>query len=340
MRDRTVQHALQEAYRGLIEPSRKPTALIMIEMAPGAVDVNVHPTKAEVRFRDQGLVHSIILRAVRNALAGEDLTPIATMRPSSSFGAGAMTAEEYVEEFKRLVPGPGGSFPDSGELPTGDQAVRSPLPAQQIEPHTPIDCPPVLTSPRPMERVLQVHNAYLVTQDEQGVVIIDQHALHERVMFERLLERLAAGPLESQRLLSPAVVETTADRVERLDDLSGLLTRLGIDATPIGPTRIAIHAFPSFLLEKGLHPVDFVTDLFERSESEGLSANDEEALQETLDMMACKAAIKAGDRLTEDELSELVALRETVERSSRCPHGRPTTVRLTIEQLERLFGRR
>jgi DNA mismatch repair protein MutL len=334
IRDRTIQHALQEAYRGLIEPSRKPTALILVEMAPAAVDVNVHPTKAEVRFRDQGLVHSVVLRAVRDALSRADLTPSVSL-PGASFGAGRVTAEEFVEQFKRLAPGPGGSFPFSGKEDGG-----TPLPAQQIEARGTIGSPVGFAQARQVDRVLQVHNSYLVTQDEQGVVIIDQHALHERVMFERLLDRMASGPLESQRLLTPAVVSTTSQRVDRLEDLGPLLTRLGVEASAMGPTDIGIHSFPSFLFEKGVEPADFLAELLERAETDGLPADEEEALRETLDMMACKAAVKAGDRLSEEELSELVSLRDQVERSSRCPHGRPTTIRLTIEQLERLFGRR
>jgi DNA mismatch repair protein MutL len=344
VRDRTIQHALQEAYRGLIEPSRKPTALLLIEMTPEGVDVNVHPTKAEVRFRDQGLVHSVVHRAVREALRGADLTPSVRFRQarpeSTDFGHGlASTAEQpsggsFARAFERPAPAPDQRF-DFGALRAGvehDRLASSPAaPA--------LEAAPDLPRARPVDRILQVHNSYLVTQDEQGVVIIDQHALHERVMFELLLERIASGPLESQRLLTPAVVRTTRARLDRLDDLRPLLKRLGVEAEPIGPEDLAVHAFPTFLFDKRVEPEEFLGDLLEKADERGFTGDSEDALRDALDMMACKAAVKAGDRLGDDELDALLRMRERVDRSSNCPHGRPTTVRLSIRELERLFGR-
>ncbi len=188
--------------------------------------------------------------------------------------------------------------------------------------------------------MLQIHNSYIVTQDETGIVIIDQHALHERVMFERLIERVQAGPLEQQRLLTPVIVEVSRRQAETLDSLQPLLERCGIEAQPMTPTAVGVQAFPSLLFERGVDPLSFMTGLFERAESEDFVPSGEEALHEVLDMMACKAAIKAGDAMTDPELEELLRLRSAVERSSSCPHGRPTTVRVTIEQLEKLFHRR
>jgi len=198
----------------------------------------------------------------------------------------------------------------------------------------------------PAARVLQVHKSYLVTQDDQGVVIIDQHALHERVMFEYLLARVmnpASGRLESQRLLAPVTVPATAAQVERLPTLSPLLDRLGVSAEAMGPRTVGVHAFPTFLFDRGVDPVEFMTDLLEKAEdaafTDELVRGGEAAMRDVLDMMSCKAAVKAGDALSETELGELARLRYEVERSSSCPHGRPTSVRLTIKDLEKLFGR-
>ena len=171
------------------------------------------------------------------------------------------------------------------------------------------------------------------------MLIVDQHALHERVMFEALLERIRLAPLESQHLLTPAVVQATEGQLDRLPDLSPLFAKIGIEAIPLGPRSIGVQAFPTFLFDRGVDPVEFMTELFERAESEGFAPGGEQALHEVLDMMACKAAIKAGDRMTDLELAELVRLRDAVERSSNCPHGRPTSVRLTIRELEKLFRR-
>jgi DNA mismatch repair protein MutL len=181
---------------------------------------------------------------------------------------------------------------------------------------------------------------FLVTEDAEGILIIDQHALHERVMFERLLERIGTANLPSQRLLMPEMVDASAEAIEAMDTLCPMLTRLGFDVSAAGPGTVAIHAVPSLLSERRVEIGGFVSDLLARSAELCEMADEETALRDVLDMMACKAAIKAGDILTERELADLLAMRERVERSSNCPHGRPTTLRLSFEELERRFGRR
>src|SRR5262249_39627085 len=153
--------------------------------------------------------------------------------------------------------------------------------------------PNELPLPRPAARILQVHNSYLVTQDEQGVVILDQHALHERVMFEHLIARIKEAPLESQRLLTPAIVPASPAQMDRLPDLAPLFARIGIEAEPLGPASLGVQSFPTFLFDKGVDPVELMTELLEKSESEGFTPGGEQTLHEILDMMACKAAIKA-----------------------------------------------
>ncbi len=346
IQDRSLQHALREAYRGLIDPSRKPTAVIMIEMDPAAVDVNVHPAKAEVRFRDPGIVYSTLLRAVRSALQAQDLTP--SVRPtvsghSGEFGSGrsgsAHQASGFVEALRtQPVVAPRIDFMQPAHPPQAARASdERPADSRSITAGPSTDHE--LAAPRPADRYIQIHNSYLVTQDESGVVIIDQHALHERVMFEQIMSRLQKGDLESQRLLTPATLSAAAREIDRLEELRPLLERLGIEVSQLGPESIGVQAFPSFLFSRGVEAGEFVSQLLERVGERGLGATEEEALHEVVDMMSCKAAVKAGDRLTETELAELVRLRAEVERSSNCPHGRPTTVRLSIQDLERFFGR-
>lgn len=365
IRDRTVQHALREAYRGLIEPGRHPTAVLMIEMSPSAVDVNVHPAKLEVRFRDQSMVHRAIYHGVRDALRQADVTPTALQRlPGLGSDAGAilpparpsMPVDQQVErlveflkarppveaseeeqperlreEIRRVldepVPGPFAGMPASGPGVFG------------------VPAPAELPRVRPADRVLQIHSSYLITQDAHGVVIIDQHALHERVMFEKLLARVTgtgegSGGLERQQLLTPIVIESNRDTVGALEELAPLFDRLGFEIAALGPKSVGVRAVPSFLVSRGVEPGAFVEELLDKAVEEGFTPDSEEALHEVLDMMACKAAVKAGDRLSDEEMDELLRLRETVERSGSCPHGRATTVRLTIAELERLFDRR
>jgi DNA mismatch repair protein MutL len=372
VRDRTIQHAISEAYRGLIDPSRYPTVVLMIEMSPAGVDVNVHPQKAEVRFRDSSLVHSGVLRALRRALQAADLTPtLSSLRPqpggfgpsgsvgpvnldSGLPGAGAPqeslplahtapTVQSFVEYFRR--PQPDVSQPGLAAgtpAPVSYDAMKQSLPPLT----SPAPQPAPETSPLvPASRVLQIHKSYLVTQDDQGVVIIDQHALHERVMFEYLLTRVlgAAAPLESQRLLAPVCVPATAAQIERLSRLGEVLDRLGVEVAPLGPATVGIHSFPTFLFDRGVDAGEFMQELLDKSDDAAffsdLVRGGEAAMRDVLDMMSCKAAVKAGDKLSDLELGELVKLRDEVERSSNCPHGRPTSIRLTIRELEKLFGR-
>lgn len=383
IRDKSIVHAVREAYRGLIEPGRHPAVLLMLEMSPGAVDVNVHPAKTEVRFRDQSLVHRVVYRAVQEALRGADLTPAAksggagwrfertdTPREAAAVEPKPRRVDEFLERFSAQ----GGS--QSGfdfqqlkqavdedrlameserqriaerEQRLREEAERVRADAQAAALATDhlrsarvrdAEGQGALPALRPADRVLQVHNSFLVTQDEQGLVIIDQHALHERVMFEKLKDRIALkGSLESQRLLMPAVIETSESRVDLLEQTEALFARLGIEAHAAGPRSVGVQAFPSFLFEKGVEPGPFIEELLEQCEAEGFAVGSEEALHEILDMMACKAAVKAGDKLSEDELGELLKLRSQIERSSNCPHGRPTAIRLSVGELERQFGR-
>jgi DNA mismatch repair protein MutL len=403
VRDKTIQHAIAEAYRGLIEPGRYPTVLMMLDMSPQGVDVNVHPQKAEVRFRDSGLVHSVVLRAIRDALQKADITPsVLSLRPQLAWSPVGDAAN-----------GPGSSAGQLGlsrELMGAQQVSSTGLPAQEVSPtiaaakfaeffskfRPASEWPASLAQGLQMREaakqresegakegqgeaganalqavraaparafaieseqpLLQVHKSYVITQDEQGVVIIDQHALHERVMFEYLLARVAAGRLERQHMLAPEPVDVSQTQMSLVtEDASfrGLLDRIGIEMDAMGPHTVAVRAFPSFLFERGVDVGTFVSELLTKAERGELTdgagsgaageprerASFEHALRDVLDMMACKAAVKAGDDLSAGELSELVKLRDDVERSSNCPHGRPTSIRLTIRELEKLFGR-
>jgi DNA mismatch repair protein MutL len=372
IRDRFIQHALREAYRGLTEPGRQPAAVLLLEMPPGDVDVNVHPTKTEVRFRDSGRIHGLVLSGIREKLLGSDLTPTAV--PMSADGNGQDDARQDLREklaaFFRQMPG-------SAMVPAAAEQGAPPLPLPSAPPppaggmpwelsrqttQRHFEPPPVATTfpadratgevsaskveespdspagwkPAP-HSAIQLHNSYLVAQSDDGLVIIDQHALHERIMYEELLARVSRGPLESQRLLIPQTVPVSSVQMSLLDHVQPLLQRLGIEVSSFGPGSVAVHAFPTFM-EK-LEPAEFVRELLERGEQELLDLHDEELLHGILDMMACKAAVKAGDPLSPGEIEALLARRELVERSSNCPHGRPTTLRLTLRDLEKQFKR-
>lgn len=333
--DRSLSHALRESYRGLIEPGRHPTAILFLQLDPTRVDVNVHPAKTEVRFRDERLLHSIVRRGICDRLQAADLAPNLSIPPRSDqgatsrpplFGSGGSQVESKPSRFpanQADTGGPRGFSMDEARR-IGDEVEGVPA-----------------AVPLPAARALQVHKTFVVAEDSDGLIIIDQHALHERVMFERLLERITAGPLPAQQLLVPETIDAGDVHREGLERIQPLLARLGLDLVPSGPRTIGVHAFPALLLERGVSIAPFVSDLLERAGAGSLQVADEEAaLRDVLDMMACKAAIKAGDQLTNHELTDLLEMRESVERSSNCPHGRPTSLRLSMADLERQFGRR
>jgi DNA mismatch repair protein MutL len=378
IRDRFIQHALREAYRGLTEPGRQPAAILLLTVPPGDVDVNVHPTKSEVRFRDGSRIHSLVLSGIREKLLGADLTPSAFANRSPAVPLPDHYAKDLRQKladfFKGAVrePGsspaetnPGGLDQEGGEPLVSQYESKVPVPfnsavpfdSDQLKRTGPFNSGASLNSREiaggdsrkafdptmgrdlasPPSPAIQLHNSYLVAESEDGLIIIDQHALHERIMYEDLLARVSRGPLESQHMLIPPTLPASGRQQEMLEQIRPLLQRLGIHVSPIGPDAVAVQAFPSFL--QRMDPLEFVADLLERGEQETLDLNHEELLHEILDMMACKAAVKAGDPLSAAEIEALLARRHLIDRSSNCPHGRPTTLRLTLKDLEKQFKR-
>ncbi|UCG34296.1 MAG: DNA mismatch repair endonuclease MutL [Phycisphaerales bacterium] len=348
VRDRFVQHAVKEAFRGLVDPAKYPVAFLYLRLDPRGYDVNVHPTKIEVRWQDSNLVHSAVLAALRDVLLRSDLTPalettVAEDDPSRV--RSQQVREAIADFFKRSEPAqrrmeftpptskparpapprPEPSLSRSASLPPTDVSVTAPL--RETRSAAPPEAP----------RAIQIHNTYLVAETPEGVVIIDQHALHERIMYQQLSERIMEGNLETQRLLLPEPVAVTPRQKALLTEHTDLLKRLGVEVSSFGPGTAAVQAFPS-LLNHADAP-EFVRALLDKLSEKGHTAHPENLLQEMVEMMACKAAVKAGDPLTGGEIEDLIAQRDLVEKSSSCPHGRPTALKLTLRDLEKQFKR-
>lgn len=364
IRDRTIQHAIREAFRGLTEVNRHPVVFLFIDLPPDRVDVNVHPTKIEVRWRETGLLHSMVLSTLRETLGGHDLTPafevdrgaIDPARREAIISAMADFFRQAEPPQKQLaLPGaPGPRRPAFDRAPVAQAYRHDPSPPRDAvapqpgvpdtvrsDPHEP---PPATDPPFGPEaplrlrpgKAMQVHNMFLVLESDDGLLIVDQHALHERILFEQLAERVSRGPLESQQLLLPETVDLTDDQMSAVDEHADLLERLGLRTTRFGPNTVAIQSCP--LLLSGVPVAQLLTDVLDRVAETGRDGTDD-ALRDALNMMACKAAVKAGDPLTETEVESLLAQRGSVDHSSNCPHGRPTTLRLTVRELERQFRR-
>jgi len=372
VRDRFLAHAIKEAYRSLIEASRFPPVFLFVELDPSAIDVNVHPTKIEVRWRDSNLVHSQVLSTIREALRHTDMAP--DVRPGSAptpepdsdrtladrpgqADQQSRVRQAIADYFRRQAPAQRHmSFaPPEPRSPRDVAEPRAPHVPQPARPQPTADAPPPQapgrsptqdqqTDPAAPElseassrRAVQLHNAYLVAETEDGIVIVDQHALHERVLYEQIHSRLTAGTLLSQRLLLPETVRATPEQISAAQENADLLDKLGIELTAFGPDTLAVQSFPGLLAN--LDVSEFTQDLLDRlTEHEG-PANSEELLQDVMQLMACKAAVKAGEPLKPEEVEALMAQRDLAERSSTCPHGRPTSLRLTMQDLQKQFKR-
>jgi len=349
IRDKFISHAIKEAYRGLLEPNRFPVVFLFIRMPYEEYDVNVHPTKIEVRFYNANLVHSQILGALREKLLGTDLQtqaklPIATSSPrresiSQRGHRSQAIADAMAEFFKKHRPI---QTQEQFSYTSKQQLVAlHPRAGQITESHIKNPAPEIALEPR---KFLQIHDSFIVVQTEDGFDIIDQHALHERIIYEHLCRRIlhrtpdgGKSKLESQKLLIPESFEVTPSGADAVKTNAELLEKLGIELVPFGPKTMAIQAFPTLLAKAD--PLDFVQDLIDLLDRKDINLDGERLLDEVLNMAACKAAIKAGQRLTMSEIEQLLLDKENTESASRCPHGRPTTIKFSISDLEKQFKR-
>ncbi len=382
IRDRSLQHALGEAYRGLLLTGRFPIAFLRIDMPQDAVDVNVHPTKLEVRFADSGRIYSLLLGTLRKKFLSTDLT--ARVRQSASDGdeAGLAHDPQAAQEHRRaLVEWAKGAISSPAAAPTEpvsavaiedeqgalelrfdpppDQMLRlnridrtAPLPSSQREPaaadahppapHVPHLRPPAApsewkTAPSLSHLGFQIHNRYLITQNDVGMVVIDQHALHERVLYEQLKSRVTGGTLETQRLLIPEPVSLPPAELAIALEARETLVQLGIEIEPFGGDTIVVSSYPAMLAS--ISPGEMLKGLIDEMISGSKALERRDLLDELLHMIACKAAIKAGDRLSPEEITALLEQRHLFADTHHCPHGRPTSLVFSRDELDKRFKR-
>jgi len=340
IRDKTVTHALKEAYRGLLEANRYPVVFLFLEMPLDDYDVNVHPTKTEVRFYNSQRVHSQILSCVRERLLGVDMQAGGVLPAANSITSHERSVSHSPnhERVSRAM----GDFFKNQRASIDVPRVASPqinysaptLPAQGCEvpslPVVPLE--PVSAAPR----FLQIHDSYILTETEDGFIIVDQHALHEKILFERFSQQVTTSGLTAQRLLIPQPIQLSEAQVHLVEVHADLFCKLGIEVVPFGPQSHVIQTFPSSLQKAD--PVDFVLQLVDLLD-ENQSVEPDRVLDAVLSMAACKAAIKAHQPLSHSEIQQLLADGRKAESSVRCPHGRPATIRFTQQELEKQFLR-
>jgi DNA mismatch repair protein MutL len=342
IRDRSLSHALQEAYRGLIMSGRFPVAFLFLELPPDQVDVNVHPTKIEVRFRDGGAMHHLIYAALKDRLRRENLTPRLDM-PSSlggvqrlGMGMQAATLPEPPPWSLRPEPPQALSLPFASSSP-------APVPVPELEPEPGMgtgmgtELETALLPPPGSSKAIQLYNTYLVLETPEGMLVIDQHALHERILFEQLKERLRAGPLETQELLIPEPVQLTTEQAACTLEHRDALSELGLGVDDFGGDTVLLTRYPAIL---GRTPPQAVLKtVVDHLVTKDKVPSREVLLNDLLSLMACHAAVRAGDHLTPEAIAELIERRSLADDTHHCPHGRPTALLFSRHELERQFCR-
>jgi DNA mismatch repair protein MutL len=346
VRDRLLQGALRAAYADFLARDRHPLAALYVELDTAYVDVNVHPAKAEVRFRDPGLVRGLIIGGLRHALAGAGHRASTTVAGAAlgGFRPGGYTSPPSAAGYS--------AWRQGGWEPSALAAVVQSIPgltevsarAEPLwEPGVAEDAPYAAPVFDPVDYPLgaaraQVHETYIVAQTRDGVVIVDQHAAHERLVYERMKHEMADGGVSRQALLLPEVVELDPAEAERVCAKADELAALGLMLEPFGPGAVLVRETPALLGETNVQGLvrDIADDLAENGQALALK----ERLEDVCSTMACHGSVRAGRRLSAPEMNALLRQMEATPHSGQCNHGRPTYVELKLADIERLFGRR
>ena len=323
VKDKTIAHAIIDSYSQASIKERSPEVHLFIEMPPDALDVNVHPTKAEVRFRDQSLVHEVVRRALRDAL-GNSAAPQLQLRPEH------MAQTPFNASLPHVLSG--GAYPNRW-MPDNDQ--NKPQSAQSSSASAPVFSSSL--DIKPMIPLGQFRDTFIIAVDDEGVAIIDQHVAHERVLFERVMERLTSGRLESQQLLLPMVMDLTPSAQQALVNRAAELERFGFEVEPFGSATIKVTAVPALLKIEDSSKA--LLALAEDLEGLDRGAQVQEALQRIAALTACHAAVKANYPLTYEKMAHILDELRATSYSTICPHGRPVMLRLTRREIEKNFDR-
>jgi DNA mismatch repair protein MutL len=327
VRDKMLLGALRAAYMDVLSRERHPVAALFVDCEPTLVDVNVHPAKSEVRFRDPGTVRGLIVSGLRHALAEaghrasstvanatlgaitpEPTTPRVYQMDRPSFSARSMT-------FQAQAPGFGETPSARFEPMVEDEPDDLPLGAARA----------------------QVHENYIIAQTEKGIVIVDQHAAHERLVYEKLKAQMAENGVAAQALLIPEIVELSENEAAHLLEIADDLAKLGLTIEPFGGGAIAVRETPAILGEVNAEAM--IRDILDELADQGDSASVQARIEAILSRVACHGSIRAGRRMQAAEMNALLREMEATPLSGQCNHGRPTYVELKLADIERLFGR-
>jgi DNA mismatch repair protein MutL len=349
IRDKVINHAVRKAYADVLYHGRHPAYVLYFELDPAMVDVNVHPTKHEVRFREQRMVHDFLFRTLHRAIAelrpGQDDTGhfpgqpepamAASEQPAPQQGAmplhnprpnaPSMDGHQQAQFYGRMAGNSSHGTPPP--LPAGVAEVRTPV----MPEHEPTEAPPLGYA------VAQLHGIYILAENQHGMVVVDMHAAHERITYERLKTSWDQDRVRSQPLLVPHSLAVSEREADFADAEPEVFDRLGFHLDRAGPETLIVREVPALLKEADVEPLlrDVLSDLVSKGSSDRIS----EHVDAILSTMACHGSVRANRRLTIPEMNALLRDMEATERSGQCNHGRPTWTQMSMQELDRLFLR-
>lgn len=333
IRDKLVTHAIKQAYRDVLYHGRHPAFVLYLELEPTLVDVNVHPTKHEVRFRDSRLVHDFLFSALHRSLA--DVRPKDTLENAAAEPGGKIGSVNYIASHD-------GSFATQPSLGLNQEQIKSQMEAIQdfmaprVAPYPPLpeseeEIPPLGFA------IAQLHGIYILAQNIHGLVIVDMHAAHERITYEHMKEAMSDDGIRSQPLLVPVSLAVSEGEADCAEEHKAALESLGLELDRAGPESLSIRQVPVILKSADVEQLvrDVLSDFVEHGSSDRIEAHRDEILS----TMACHGSVRANRQLTIPEMNSLLRDMERTERSGQCNHGRPTWTQLSMNELDKLFMR-
>lgn len=337
VKDRLILGAVRGAYADVMARDRHPVVALFLTIDPQEVDVNVHPAKAEVRFRDSQLVRGMIVSAIRHALhqGGQRTSNTVSFSALETLRQNAAPSLLFYQSNSPAVP-PSYAYGNLAEK-THAFAAFAPLARAEVAPES-LATQETESFPLGAARA-QIHENYIVAQTKNGMVVVDQHAAHERLVYERLKAQRAASGIEKQGLLTPEIIDLGEAQAERLLNHADDLARLGLDIEPFGAGSVAVRSLPTILGGR-VNVAALIQNLSDELAEHGTAQGLEDLINHALATMACHGSVRSGRRLSVDEMNALLRQMEATPMSGQCNHGRPTWVELSLTDIEKLFGRR
>jgi len=312
VRDRLLSHAVMESYRNLIPKDRYPVALLFVELLPSEVDVNVHPSKWEVKFSDSETVHRSVIRSIRGML---ERTPW-LKEPLGQKANELRESSDLYPQWEEKISFPV-SWPQSSRVESRTEAQEPSAPFFFLG---------------------QIRQTYLIFSSPEGLILVDQHAAHERILLEKLLNKFSQGAVPKQALLLPEVMDLPAEEAKIVEDHLADLARMGFEMEPSGRRTFWVKSTPEILADR--EPIETLKEMIKEISSWGGETDLQRSFDPLLKMMACRGAIQAYRPLGREEAEALLADLQNCTYPSHCPHGRPTLLKITLTELEKMFGRK